>query len=99
MRLYRMSPKKASPIVVSKRAVIAAVNAIMMAGTMHAQSAGNPAPASGEAPVKLGAVRVDDSTSNPQVASPKFTEAILDTPQTVAVIPPAVFAAQGADQR
>ena len=96
MRLYRMSFKKASPIAVSKRAVIAAVNAIMMAGTMHAQSAGSPAPAAGEAPVKLGAFRVDDSTSNPQVASPKFTEAILDTPQTVVAITPEVFAPQGA---
>lgn len=39
---------------------------------------------------------IDVSAPAPEIASPKFTQPLLDTPRTVAVIPDKVFLAQGA---
>ena len=39
---------------------------------------------------------IDVSAPAPEIASPKFTQPLLDTPRTVAVIPDEVFLAQGA---
>lgn len=39
---------------------------------------------------------IDVSAPTPEIASPKFTQPLLDTPRTVAVIPDEVFLAQGA---
>ena len=39
---------------------------------------------------------IDVSAPAPEIASPKFTQPLLDTPRTVAVIPHEVFLAQGA---
>ncbi len=39
---------------------------------------------------------IDVSATAPEIASPKFTQPLLDTPRTVAVIPDEVFLAQGA---
>jgi catecholate siderophore receptor len=39
---------------------------------------------------------IDVSAPAPEIASPKFTQPLLDTPRTVAVIPDDVFLAQGA---
>jgi catecholate siderophore receptor len=70
------------------------VNAIMMAGTLQAQSTNPGTSSSPSDTVKLAPVEVHDD--NEQVGSPKFTQPILDTPQTIDVIPQAVYAAQGA---
>ena len=39
---------------------------------------------------------IDVAATAPEIASPKFTQPLLDTPRTVAVIPDDVFLAQGA---
>jgi catecholate siderophore receptor len=49
-----------------------------------------------ENPIKLPGVIVGDSSASEAVSSPKFTQPIVDAPQTIAVIPPAVYEAQGA---
>ncbi len=46
-------------------------------------------------PISLERVTVQDSYA-PQLSSPKFTEPVRDTPQTIAVIPREVYAQQGA---
>jgi catecholate siderophore receptor len=40
--------------------------------------------------------RIDVAAPAPEIASPKFTQPLLDTPRTVSVIPDEVFLAQGA---
>src|SRR5580658_9046167 len=82
---------------VAASAALTLANAIMMAGTLHAQAtpAGSVAPAStADNPLKLEPVEVRDD--HEQVGSLKFTEPVLDTPQTIDVIPPEVYSAQGA---
>jgi catecholate siderophore receptor len=90
--------KPSGTFVFSKPVVLSAVNAIMMAGTLRAQLSGTatPAPASGDAPITLGAVTVEDAQANAHLASPKYTESILDTPQTMVAITPEVYEPQGA---
>jgi len=48
-----------------------------------------------QAPVQLPSQIVEGDAVK-QIASPKFTEPVLDVPQTIEVIPPEVYAAQGA---
>jgi catecholate siderophore receptor len=69
----------------------------MVAGTLHAQptAAGSTAPnPTADTTLKLEPIEVRDD--HEQVSSPKFTEPVLDTPQTIDVIPPEVYSAQGA---
>jgi catecholate siderophore receptor len=74
---------------------------LIVAGSMSAQAAdpsqtsGTAAPSSGDAAVELPAVTVETSTQ-PTLSSPKFTAPLVDTPQTVVVIPREVFEQQGA---
>jgi catecholate siderophore receptor len=86
---------------------MALVNAIMLAGAAHGQSSTNTPPAnagsSTNAPVKMqdvviSADKVKDETSyKPEaVASPKYTEPLINTAQTITVIPRAVMESQGA---
>ncbi|HEY3754539.1 MAG TPA: TonB-dependent receptor [Opitutaceae bacterium] len=49
-----------------------------------------------DAPVQLPSVEVNASPVATAVTSPKFTEPVVDTPQTVDVIPPDVYQAQSA---
>jgi len=48
------------------------------------------------APVRLENVIVTDDRAEAGISSPKFTESLVDTPQTITVIPPEVYEAQGA---
>jgi catecholate siderophore receptor len=78
-------------------AALTLANAIMMAGTLHAQSTPpetQPSTSTADNPLQLEPVEVRDN--HEQVGSPKFTEPVLDTPQTIDVIPPEVYSAQGA---
>lgn len=82
---------------------LAFVPSLLVAGSLGAQAA-ESAPASatpaadGPKPagsVELPAVTVETSTQ-PVLSSPKFTAPLVDTPQTVVVVPRAVFEQQGA---
>jgi len=83
---------------------LALANTIMLAGAAHAQSTNQPpaGQSSTNAPSKLPAVVVTGerepvSTYQPlRLSSPKYTEPLRDVPQTVTVIPRAVFEDQGA---
>src|SRR5580658_4581006 len=50
-----------------------------------------------EKAVQLPGVVVSDSAAQQTPSSPKFTEPVSDTPQTISVIPPEIYAAQGAN--
>jgi len=84
-------------------AALAVVNTIVLTGALHAQSTNKP-PASvtsTNAPSKLPDVvvkgRQEPATYKPEaLSSPKYTEPLRDVPQTVTVIPKAVFEEQGA---
>jgi len=66
-------------------------------GLTLAVTSQNAAFAAERQPLQLPAASVEDSaTTNKEPASPKFTAPLLDTPQTVAVIPQQVFLEQGA---
>jgi catecholate siderophore receptor len=73
------------------------INAIMLAGAAHSQTTNAPAPAatSTNAPAKLPDVVVtgeqEKSYKPENLASPKYTEPLLNVPQTVTVIPQAVI--------
>ncbi len=90
-------PSRLSP------AALALVNTIMLTGALQAQST-NKAPISAtstNAPAKLPDVVVkgqqEPKAYKPEVlSSPKYTEPLRDVPQTVTVIPKAVFEEQGA---
>lgn len=74
---------------------------LLVAGSLGAHAAESaPAPAAGSTQgadtVELPAVTVETSSGQPQVSSPKFTAPLVDTPQTVVVIPRSVFEQQGA---
>lgn len=76
---------------------LAWVPSLLVAGSMGAQAA-EPAPSAAPASqdtVELPAVQVD-AEAQPTVSSPKFTAPLIDTPQTVVVIPREVFEQQGA---
>jgi catecholate siderophore receptor len=48
------------------------------------------------APIQLESVVVQGDKTAATVSSPKFTQPLVDTPQTITVIPPEVYQAQGA---
>lgn len=80
-------------------ATLALVNIIMLAGSAEAQSTDSTGKAA--APDKLPDVTVsgeqqNDSYKSEAVVSPKYTEPLLNVPQTVTVIPQSVFEEQGA---
>jgi catecholate siderophore receptor len=58
--------------------------------------AGSPSEAASAAPIRLEDVVVKGDPTAASVSSPKFTQPLVDTPQTIAVIPPEVYEAQGA---
>lgn len=58
--------------------------------------AGTSAARAADGALVLPPVSVEDSALNQQPASPKFTAPLVDTPQTIAVIPREVFIEQGA---
>lgn len=76
---------------------LAFMPSLIIAGSMSAQTA-EPA-AAPQAPtgnkVELPAVTVE-GTAQPKLSSPKFTAPLVDTPQTVVVIPSEVYTQQGA---
>lgn len=65
--------------------------AMALAGGVHA----NETPGTGDSLVELPKMEVQ-AQRNRAVASPKFTAPLLDTPQSVSVIPDSVFNQQGA---
>jgi catecholate siderophore receptor len=73
-------------------------------GTVHAQEGAKDAKPAGEpdkaAPTAKDTVKLDDvvvlGAATKQVSSPKYTEPVLNTPQTIVVIPSDVYAQQGA---
>ena len=77
---------------------IAAAALALHALPLAAQEAA--APAAAEAPARLPAVTVQDDAVDAykadRVSSPKFTQPLVDTPQTIAVVKKEVLAEQGA---
>ena len=79
----------------STRSSVAALTAMIMAsGASTTQAAETPAGAS-DAPTLLPEVSVQTQRIR-EVSSPKFTAPLVDTPQTIAVIPKEIFQQQGA---
>lgn len=79
---------------------LAFMPSLIIAGSMSAQVADAPAASSAPATtpadtVELPAVTVESSAET-KLSSPKFTAPLIDTPQTVVVIPREVFEQQGA---
>jgi len=75
------------------------VNAVMLAGVAHAQSANTPAGVSTNSPAQLPDVVVSgqqDSYKPERLESPRYTEPLRDIPQTISVIPQAVIQEQNA---
>ena len=91
---------------VTHKATLALVNAIMLAGAAHAETntvAPSVAPNSAagtNAPAKLPDVVVkgqrDESYKTEAVSSRKYTEPLVDVPQTITIVPHAVMEQQGA---
>ncbi len=80
----------------SRPATVATLTAMIMASGAHAgQAASAPTSASTDAVVSLPEVSVQ-AERNRAVSSPKFTAPLVDTPQTISVIPQAVYSQQGA---
>lgn len=76
---------------------LAWVPSLLVAGSMSAQAA-EPAPSAAPATqdtVELPAVQIEAETQ-PTVSSPKFTQPLVDIPQTISIVPRAVFEQQGA---
>jgi catecholate siderophore receptor len=71
---------------------VAALTALVMAG---GASASRAADSDKDAPVALPELSVQ-AQKNQALASPKFTAPLVDTPQTVAIIPSSLFNQQGA---
>ncbi len=75
------------------------LTAALVSGGLVADAAtepvGSPDPSSTNAPTSLGRTVVTASAS-PQMSSPKFVQPVLDTPQTLVVVPREVYAQQGA---
>ena len=74
----------------ARTALAAVCVAQTLAGVAHAQ----PEETVGE-PTRLDRLTVQDQKAD-RLASPKFTEPLRDTPQTIAVIPKSVYVEQGA---
>lgn len=86
-------------------ATLSLVNAIMLAGTAHGQSTnGNAIASSPTGPATNAAATLPDVVVKGQqdnykpeaLSSPKYTEPLLDVPQTITVVPKAVIEQQGA---
>jgi catecholate siderophore receptor len=71
------------------------LTASAMGLALAAASFGAASAADGSKPVQLPALSVEDSELN-EPSSPKFTAPLIDTPQTISVIPQSVFLQQGA---
>ena len=76
-------------------ALTAVIVAHGFASSARADAVADNAQAATDAPVKLDAVTVAD-TQGKLLASPKFTEPLRDTPQTIVVVPKLVIEQQGA---
>lgn len=94
----------ASPGLGSFAKTLAFMSPLMMVGSLAAQEAPAAAPApdaakdkdaKGTDVVELPAVTVEGAAT-PKLSSPKFTQPLVDTPQTVVVIPREVYKQQGA---
>src|SRR6188474_507982 len=79
----------------SSVAVGTLVHSIMLASSASSAAAQATPQAKDSEPAKLDAVTVQDSKAKTH-SSPKFTEPLRDTPQTVVVIPSEVYLQQGA---
>jgi catecholate siderophore receptor len=83
----------------SNRASVVRLGAMIvaqgLAATAHAAAPGEDSLLSATEPTQLDPVVVSD-TKTRSLTSPKFTEPLRDTPQTIAVIPSEVFLQQGA---
>jgi len=78
-----------------QKTTVAALTAMIMAHGLATQEArANLNDDAGEEPTKLPEVRVEEQRER-QLTSPKFTAPLVDTPQTIAVIPREVFTQQG----
>lgn len=73
----------------------AALTALIVASGAQAVRAADAAGAATDKPTVLPEVTVQ-SQRNREVSSPKFTAPLVDTPQTISVIPQAVYSQQGA---
>lgn len=92
------SANKNSPNFLERNSVkaFAVVQSIMMVGSMQAQSESTRSSSSETNPTtKLSDVVVEDSAA-PKASSPKFTQPLRDTPQTITIIPAEVYTQQGA---
>ncbi len=77
------------------------VSSIMTVGTLHGQTTNTPpvAATSTNAPTRLPEVIVkgkSESYKPDQLSSPKYTEPLRDTPQTIQIVPKAVMEERGA---
>lgn len=97
-----MRPKLSSPIQrrghrgpASLQALTACLAAHGLGSAARADTDASLALAAGEAPSQLPA-QVVEGDQIVAVASPKFTEPVADTPQTIDIIPPEVYQSQGA---
>lgn len=90
-------PRSSSNTAASLKHAATALTAIIMAGgvTAHAAAADDLAEANTSAATELPGVEVQ-ALRNKAVSSPKFTAALVDTPQTISVIPKEIFNEQGA---
>jgi catecholate siderophore receptor len=92
-------PESDSRRFASRAATVTALIVAHGLATSSAQAgdaAADVAKARTDDPVKLDRLTVADSQLNAPLSSPKFTEPVRDIPQTVTVIPAAVFEQQGA---
>lgn len=89
-----MNPTHA-PTRTSVSTLTALIMAQGLAATAHGDTAADLAQAKQDDPARLDQVVVQD-TKAPVLSSPKFTEPLRDTPQTILVIPPDVYTQQGA---
>ncbi len=109
MKKYKQTSQgnklNSSPSMRPSVATMALVNAIMLTGASHAQTNTPPIKAGSNtnAPVKMQDVVItaekvqDDNSYKPEaLSSPKYVVPLRDVPQTVTVIPRAVFQDQGA---
>ena len=98
----KQSSQASSPTKANVLKTMAVVNAIMLAGAAHAQSTNASSSAvSTNSAAKLPDVVVsgqqETGSYKPEaVASPKFTEPVLNVPQSVTIVPQSVFEEQGA---
>jgi catecholate siderophore receptor len=101
-----MSPDTSSTLCTTELRRAAALAALFatpgLIGTVHAQdnAAGSAKASDQDKTAKNDAVKLDDvvvlGQVEKEVSSPKYTEPLLNTPQTIVVIPSDVYAQQGA---